>query len=316
MFNFHHEEWLGSRIPDAAGRRILEMCNALGLTQFVKEPTREDQILDLVMTDLDVTCTTHARMGTSDHNPVHLKMNVPLYRDKPYKRKVWQYDKADHWGMRGFLASANWSRAIHPDDPEEACSNITTIISDAMELFIPAKLVTSKKTGDKVWFDDHCKRAATKKRRLFRKFKKNKTKENKDKFSKARKEYNRAEKVARRNYNNKLREELSDFSLTSKKWWNTVNTLAGKSTRADIPVLKDGRNVHTTSKDKAEKFCQTFAAKCQLPGAEEPAPEVQHSESCSLEKIAFRVKDVRKLLRNQQPDKATDPDEIPARVLK
>ena len=74
-------------------------------------------------------------------------------------------------GNERFLVSADWSLALQSDDPEEACSNITTIISDAMEIFIPAKLVI-KKTGDKVWFDDHCKRAATKKRRLFRKLKK------------------------------------------------------------------------------------------------------------------------------------------------
>ena len=135
------------------------MCNALGLTQLVKEPTREDQILDLVMTDLDATCTTHARLGTS----VFVKLNMPLYRDKPYKRKVWQYDKADYWGMRGFLASADWSRAFQPEDPEDVCTNVTDIITDAMEIYIPGKLV-SKKTGDKVWFDDHCRRAATKKR--------------------------------------------------------------------------------------------------------------------------------------------------------
>jgi len=314
-FNVHHEEWLGSRTTDAAGRRTLEMCNALGLTQFVKEPTREDQILDLVITDLDAICTVHARLGTSDHHPVHLKLNVPLYRDRPYKRRVWQYDKADYWGMRGFLSSADWSHALKSSDPEAACNNVTTIISDAMEIYIPAKIV-SKKTGDKVWFDDHCKRAATKKRRLFRKLKKNNTRENKDKFTKARKEYNHAEKVARRSYNNKLRKELSDGSLSSKKWWNTVNTLSGKPTRAAIPVLKDGHQVFTTSKDKAEKFCQTFAAKCQLASAEEPAPKVQQSTTCSMKKIAFKVKDIRKLLRNLEPDKATGPDEIPARILK
>ena len=58
-FNVHHVEWLDSRRTDAAGRRTLEMCNALGLTQLVKEPTRENQILDLFMTDLDATCSTH-----------------------------------------------------------------------------------------------------------------------------------------------------------------------------------------------------------------------------------------------------------------
>ena len=314
-FNVHHEEWLNSRTTDAAGRRTLEMCNALGLTQLVKEPTREDQILDLVMTDLDAICTTYARLGTSDHHPVFVKLNVPLYRDKPYKRKVWQYEKADYWGMRGFLASADWSRAFKSEDPEDACTNITNIITDAMEIYIPGKLV-SKKTGDKIWFDDHCKRAATKKRRLFRVLKKKNTEENKNNFTKARKEYNHVEKVAKRRYNNKLKKELSDGSLSSKKWWNTVNTLSGKSTRADIPVLKDEHQAYTSAKDKAEKFCQTFATKCQLASAEEPAPQVQRSTAYSKEQIVFRTKDVRKLLRNLQPDKATGPDEIPARVLK
>ena len=61
-------------------------------------------------------------------------------------------------------------------------------------------------------------------------------KENKDRGAKARKvsEYNRVEKQARRKYNRKLREELSDGSLTSNQWWNTVNTLSGNSARADI----------------------------------------------------------------------------------
>lgn len=81
--------------------------------------------------------------------------------------------------------------------------------------------------------------------------------------SEARRNYNLAEKKARY-YSNKLRKKLSDGSLSSKKWWNTVNTLSGKSTRTDIPVLKDQHHVYTTAKEKAQKFCQTFAAKCQL----------------------------------------------------
>ena len=72
---------------------------------------------------------------------------MPLYRDNPYNRKVWQYKKADFRGMRGFLASADWSLAFHSDDdPEGGCRNVTTIISDAMDIYIPANFA-SKKTG-------------------------------------------------------------------------------------------------------------------------------------------------------------------------
>ena len=43
-----------------------------------------------------------------DHNPVMACLDVPVYRDKPYKRNVWRYDQADFWGMRGHLASTDW----------------------------------------------------------------------------------------------------------------------------------------------------------------------------------------------------------------
>ena len=314
-FNVHHEEWLGSRTTDAAGRRMLELSNSLGLPQIVTEPTREDQILDLVLTDVAATAKTFARLGTSDHSPVLVKLDVPIFRDRPYKRKVWRYDKADYWGMRGYLSSTDWSRVFHTNDPEQACCSITTIICDAMDIFIPSKIVTNK-TGNKVWFDDHCKKAATKKRRLYRKLKKNNTSENKNKFANARKEYNKIEKQAKRKYNNKLKDDLSDGSLSSKKWWQTVNSLSGRTAKADIPVLKDQNQVYTTAKEKAEKLGQTFAKKCQLENAEEPPPEVQRTTTHVKDNIAFKAKDIRRLLRNLKPDKATGPDEIPTRVLR
>ena len=48
---------------------------------------------------------------------------------------------------------------------------------DAMDIYIPSKIVTEK-TGDKAWFDDHCRRAASEKRRLFNTVKKNDAQEN------------------------------------------------------------------------------------------------------------------------------------------
>lgn len=78
------------------------------------------------------------------------------------------------------------------------------------------------------------RRTATKKRRLSRKLKRNNCHDNKAKFTEARKEYNLAKNKAIRKYNDKLRNELSDGSLSSKRWWNTVNTLSGKPTRSDI----------------------------------------------------------------------------------
>ena len=63
-FNVHDEEWLGCRTTDSAGGRALKVDGSFGPQQIVTEPTRENQTLDLVLTDLSATTTTFACLGT------------------------------------------------------------------------------------------------------------------------------------------------------------------------------------------------------------------------------------------------------------
>ena len=49
-------------------------------------------------------------------------------------------------------------------------------------------------TGDKAWFDDRCRKAAARKRHLFKTMKENNTQENIDKFAEARKRYSLSSK--------------------------------------------------------------------------------------------------------------------------
>ena len=157
-----------------------QLSDYLGLQQIVKDPTRGENILDIAMslTDLPANATTLANIGTSDHNPVLIQLEISASRDKPYKRKVWCYEKANFWCH---LSSTDWSALFKDDDndPEKVCTKITEVICDAMDAYIPSKTVT-RKTGDKVWFDDKCRRLAKRKRRIYRKGKKVSTPANKD----------------------------------------------------------------------------------------------------------------------------------------
>lgn len=147
-FNVDHQEWLGSNVTDAAGRRALQLANCLGLDQIVSEPTRVDNILDLVLSDTPATTKTLANIGSSDHNPVLIQLKISVFRDKPYKRRVRRYDKAQFWEMRGYLTSINWSSVFKEKDLEIICTNFTVLLEDAMAVFIPNKTIT-RKPGDK-----------------------------------------------------------------------------------------------------------------------------------------------------------------------
>jgi len=170
--------------------------------------------------------------------------------------------------LRGYFTSVNWSEVFQEKDPESACIRVTEIITDAMDLYIPNKTV-AKKPGDKAWFNDECRKAAKKKRRIFKQLKKNGTDSNKENFTKARKSYNKIEKEAKRNYDSKLKEDLTDNNLSSKKWWRVVNLLSGRAGYCEIPVIAHDGEAHTTARAKSDVFCKTFAEKCHLPDADE-----------------------------------------------
>ena len=87
--------------------------------------------------------------------------------------------------MRGHLASTDWNWVFNSNKPEEVCSEVTEIICDTMDIYIPGKTIT-KKPGDKAWFNDKCKQAVIKKRNLFRKMKQENTQEHRENFVKAR----------------------------------------------------------------------------------------------------------------------------------
>ena len=139
---------------------------------------------------------------------------------------------------------------------------------------------------------------------------------NKQLYKEAQKEYNQAEKLARRTHNDKLQTDLSNGNLTSKKWWKTVNNLSGKPTRSSIPVLKKNDQLYSTSQQKAEILASTFANKFRVDGAEDPSPELNKTTSTSMSNFVFKPKTIRQILKNLKIEKATGPDQIPNRVLK
>lgn len=83
-------------------------------------------------------------------------------------------------------------------------------------MYIPSITVT-KNIGDKAWFDDKCRHAAKRKRNVYPQLKKCSTPANRKMFTSARWKYNQAERQAKRNYNIKLRKDLTCKGHSSNK---------------------------------------------------------------------------------------------------
>ena len=95
---------------------FIRFVNENGLLQFVSEPTRHENILDLVLTnepnlisDLQVQCP----LSTSDHNIVKVSINLCSDHNVSDDQGVgeWYYDfsSCDYEAMESYLMNVNWS---------------------------------------------------------------------------------------------------------------------------------------------------------------------------------------------------------------
>ena len=120
--NTHHKTWLKhSSSVSREGRALFDFCCVAGFEERVRKPTRGNNLLDLVLTDLhtDVQCkvlpqlayrycTESGEQKFSDHHPVltEVQLELPTVREVP--RECWEWSKANWKDLNAELAATDW----------------------------------------------------------------------------------------------------------------------------------------------------------------------------------------------------------------
>ena len=98
--NVHHSRWLRySSGVSVEGTALYRFCTANGLKQWVKRPTRDDYLLDLVVSDLPAR-KVEVLPGISDHNMVRAHFEIGIPESTLVSRTVFDYGKADWASIR------------------------------------------------------------------------------------------------------------------------------------------------------------------------------------------------------------------------
>ena len=103
-FNVHHIGWLRHSWRNSVeGERLRIFCDRVGLKQIVKESTRGDHLLDLLLTDVDgVRCRVVPTIA--DHKSLLATLPLRAPKVATISRAVWQFAKADWEGLRQALS--------------------------------------------------------------------------------------------------------------------------------------------------------------------------------------------------------------------
>ena len=117
--NIHHKRWLRfSNANSQIGIDRKNTCDYFGLWQCVHESTRNEYLLDLVLTDIQKTAIC-VLPYIADHKGVLIKLPCQEILESTFEREVWHLAGADWTGLQTELENTDW-QALSQGSAEDA----------------------------------------------------------------------------------------------------------------------------------------------------------------------------------------------------
>ena len=111
-FNHGHIQWNSLESTWIEDQQFIFLIQDSFLTQHVLEPTRGENVLDIVLSaQKKLVGKIFEPLGNSDHNQIHFDINVKSEskNKKAYKRNL---HKGNYKDMRIYLAKLDWNNML------------------------------------------------------------------------------------------------------------------------------------------------------------------------------------------------------------
>ena len=237
---------------------LIDTVAQCDLRQYVQQPTRGDNLLDLVLTNMPVSqCEVDDGPFESDHRHTSVTCLVPRVPPVRLSRSTaLNYRRADFPGLRRTLGLLPWN-IMDDMDVDAAVDVFYQWTEAAVADHIPRVTLQSKYPP---WFDGAVRRALREKELAHRRRKLSPTPENVALFSDKRSAFKSTVLSKYRTY---VLHIIDDFRDNSKRFWSLLKSV--KSSGRTVPVLSvNGRDV-TDDRARAECLNRTFASRFSDP---------------------------------------------------
>ena len=110
---------------------VRNICSELTLLQVVREPTRGNNLLDLVLTDVPGIHTS-VEPAIADHRVVMASLDLKAPVGAEGARQVWDFNRAVWCKMREIITDQDWS-FVDSASPTESVGRMNFIINQAAQ---------------------------------------------------------------------------------------------------------------------------------------------------------------------------------------
>ena len=320
-FNLPDINWKNNSIekthyPRDLNNIFVDTFSDCGLQQVVQENTRQNSTLDLFLSNHPSHVEAVSILpGLGDHDVVQIDTRIKPKRKRPIKRKIFLWKKADVTNMKKDsqkFASEFLERFTNDDDICEQWELFSTNMKTILANNVPQRTTTSK--IHRPWITTKTKRLLRKKRKVFSRMKRTNSDFDKEQFKNIKSETQRECRKAHADYVNSI---VNDPADNNKKLWSYVKDKNRDYT--GIAPLKDQHGTFQSDpKIKADLLNRQFCCVFSNPSNDENQVSVDDIDvdTPQLGDIHISESGVAKLLRNIKDNKATGPDDIPAKLLK
>ena len=219
------------------GKEISNFTLLNGLQQIINEPTHFPRegvatCIDHIFTNQRNTIIDSGVIPSPDpcckHSIVYGKINMSMPPPPPYKRKIWDYNKANVSQIKIDLSQFNWELLFQNKSTNHMVELFQSKFLATMENHIPNKtiIIDSKYAP---WITPSVKTALRRNHCVFKKW----VKRGKNPIEKARvhqiqSETNTIINNAKAKYTNDLGDKICNSNTGSKCFWSAFNTLLNK----------------------------------------------------------------------------------------
>ena len=262
---------------------------------------------DFLVRDVSV----HPNTFDSDHYPLTFTLHAKVIRPKNVLRKVYCYKKKEFNGLRETLQHAPWDSVISDCSFDDCLVRVQDIyiFFSIVDQFIPQ--VTLRRRSRPPWISNESMKLIRKKRKLWRRMKACGSVDLYLKFKELRK---MTKNLIHSSYLQYLKSLSVKLKEDPKQFWS-FHSIKSKKRRIPETVRYNGMP-STDPARKVELFNQFFRTVYSVPSVERNYSFIDVVNPNLLLCIKTTADEVKEILQNLDITKATDADNVAARILK
>ena len=294
--------------------KLLEIISEFGLQNLVNDPTRIESgnILDLILTsNPSIITNTHTTPGMSDHEAVTFEVNLNPIRNRKPPHKVFKYKSADWYKLKNEISKLTDEYFDSDPNSQDINTNWTFFrdnLTTLMNNTIPH--CNTKAKTHLPWISRELIRMQRRRNKSHKKAKQTGLNKHWEQFRELGRHTTKALATSYKSYvNNQIGDSLK---TNPKRFWSFIK--ANKRENIGIPTLRVNDRPITDDRDKANALNNQFTS--VFTSERYPIPVIDPSLYSSMPPLDIGTNCIIKQLKNLNQNKATGPDELPARVLK